>query len=305
MLESAVGVAKSPAAAQIGSLTWMLVALGAAVFLVFAVIFVRALMRDRQPEGADTGAKLIFWGGVAMPTVVITVVLGLTLGTMRNLSAEAEEGAIVVEVTGHQWWWDVYYPEYGIRIANEMHIPIDRQVDLRLTSADVIHSFWVPGLAGKLDLLPEKSNEMVLEASEPDVYRGVCAEFCGLQHANMAFYVVAVTEPEFEDWVDHATGMTDQPTTGLAARGMDVFFQAECHECHTIAGTSAHGRVGPDLTHVASRQSLAAGSLDNTPENLADWITNPQTLKPGVKMPDLELSRADIEALVAYLETLE
>jgi cytochrome c oxidase subunit 2 len=302
MLESAVGVADSPAAAQIGSLTWMLVALGAAVFLVFVVIFIRALTRDRNP---DTGARLIFWGGLAMPTVVITVVLGLTLATMRNLSAEAEEAAIVVEVTGHQWWWDVYYPEYDIRIANEMHIPTDRPVDLRLTSADVVHSFWVPGLGGKLDLLPERVNGMVLEASEPDVYRGVCAEFCGLQHAKMAFYVVAVTESEFEDWVDNATGVTEQPPRGLAARGMDVFFQAECHECHTIAGTSADGRVGPDLTHVASRQSLAAGSLDNTTENLASWVTNPQALKQGVKMPDLELSGADIEALVTYLETLE
>jgi cytochrome c oxidase subunit 2 len=303
MLESAVGGVGGPAAADIGSLTRTLVVLGAGVFVVFAVLFVRALT-SRRSESSDRGSPLIFWGGFVMPSVVVTVVLGFTLATMRNLSSEANAGAILVEVTGHQWWWDVYYPEYEIRLANEIHIPVDRQVDLRLTSADVVHSFWVPSLGGKIDLLPERVNRMVLEASEPDVYRGACAEFCGLQHAKMAFYVVAVPEADFEDWVEQSTAPPEQPT-GLAARGMEVFLDAGCQECHTISGTPARGRVGPDLTHIASRQSLAAGTVANTTDKLTDWVANPQSLKQGVKMPDLELAEADLEALVAYLETLE
>lgn len=304
MVENPVVAASGPAAADIRSLMWVLVVVGTAVFVVFAALYLRALS-GRGEADEDTGPRLIFWAGLVMPAVVVTVVLGFTLATMRNLPAQAEEGAIVVEVTGHQWWWDVYYPEHGIRSANEIHIPVDRQVQLRLTSADVVHSFWVPALGGKLDLLPERVNEMVLEASDPGVYRGACAEFCGLQHAKMAFHVVAVGESEFEAWVERSRRPAEQPSTDLASRGMEVFFDAGCQECHTIAGTAADGRDGPDLTHVASRQSIAAGSLDNDTENLARWVSSPQSLKQGVDMPDTELSETELEALVAFLETLE
>lgn len=304
MFENPVGGARGPAAADIGSLTWVLVALGGAVFVVFVVLFLRALVRDGE-SGRGHESALILWGGVIVPAVVVSVVLGVTLVTMRELPAQAGEGALVIEVTGHQWWWEVYYPEYDVRSANEIRIPVDREVALRLTSADVVHSFWVPALGGKLDLLPERVNEMVLEASEPDVYRGVCAEFCGLQHAKMAFHVIATSQAAHDDWVETARAGPVDPPTEIAARGRQVFFDRGCQECHTIEGTRASGTTGPDLTHVAGRHSIAAGSLDNTTENLAEWIISPQLLKPGVEMPDTELTDEDLEALVAYLETLE
>lgn len=304
MFEIPVGGARGPAAAGIESLTWVLVALGTAVFVVFAALFIRALTRDREAGGSHE-SRLILWGGVIVPAVVVSVVLAVTLVTMRNLPAEAEEDALVIEVTGHQWWWEVYYPEYDIRSANEIRIPVDRQVELRLTSADVVHSFWVPALGGKLDLLPERVNHMILEASVPDVYRGVCAEFCGLQHAKMAFHVVATDEAAHREWVDASRAVPPAPSTPAAARGLEVFVDSGCQDCHRIEGTEASGMVGPDLTHIASRHSIAAGSLENTTENLAEWVTNPQSLKPGVEMPDTELTDEDVAALVAYLETLE
>lgn len=304
MFEDAVAGVSGPAAAEIRSLTRVLVVLGTVVFAVFAVLFVRAMLR-RGDADDRAGSKLIFWGGVAMPSVVVAIVLGFTLVSMRNLVVEAGDDAVLIEVTGHQWWWEVHYLDHDIVTANEIHIPVDRPVILRLTSADVVHSFWVPALAGKLDLLPERVNEMVLEASEPDIYRGVCAEFCGLQHTKMAFHVVAMTEPEFLDWVERASLPAAQPTTEAAERGLEVFLDAECQDCHAIEGTPADGDAAPDLTHVASRQSLAAGTLDNTAQNLEVWITRPQELKEGVDMPDIELKADEIEALVAYLETLE
>ena len=306
MLELSVGASRGPAAADIGALTWVLVVLGGAVFVVFCALFVRALVRSREGGEERDESRLILWGGIIVPALVVTVVLAATLLTMRELPAEADEGALVVEVTGHQWWWEVYYPQYDIRSANQLNIPVDRQIELRLTSADVVHSFWVPALAGKMDLLPERVNELVLEASDPGVYRGACAEFCGLQHAKMAFHVVATTEDEHMAWVEAASSTPAAPADGTAAsRGQQIFFETGCQECHAIDGTEAGGREGPDLTHIASRRSLASGSLENTRENLEAWITNPQALKPGVGMPDLELSDEAVGALVAYLETLE
>lgn len=295
--------AGGPVAANLESLAWLLVALGGATFLVFAAFFVRALIRNGETNKRHE-FRLINWGGVILPTAIVSVVLGATLFTMSELPSEAEEGALVIEVTGHQWWWGVYYPQYDIRSANEIRIPVDRQVELHLTSADVVHSFWVPALGGKLDLLPERTNTMVLEASEPAVYRGVCAEFCGLQHAKMAFHVVATSESAHDEWVDGATADRLEPV-GHAARGLEVFLDEGCHQCHTIEGTRASGTTGPDLTHVASRQSIAAGSFENTAENLAEWITNPQLLKPGVDMPDADLTDEEIKALVAYLTSLK
>lgn len=295
--------AGGPIAADIASLAWFLVALGGVTFLVFVVFLVRALIRSGGEPNERHESRLVKWGGVVLPTVIVSVVLGVTLFTMSELPTKAEEGALVIEVTGHQWWWDVYYQQYDIRSANEIRIPIDRRVELHLTSADVVHSFWVPALGGKLDLLPERINTMVLEASEPGVYRGVCAEFCGLQHAKMAFHVVATSESEHDEWVDGATAGREEPAD-LAVRGLDVFLAENCHECHSIDGTRASGTGGPDLTHVASRQSIAAGSLDNTAENLAEWISNPQLLKPGVDMPNTDLTDEEVEALVAYLTSL-
>lgn len=295
--------ASGPAASEIGHLTVVLVVLGGAVLVVFLALFARALVRSGGPDEGH-GRRLILWGGVLVPAVVVSVVLGVTLSTMRKLPDTAGDDALVIEVTGHQWWWEVFYPQHDIRSANEIRVPVDQPVELRLTSADVVHSFWVPALGGKLDLLPERVNVLVLEASEPGVYRGVCAEFCGLQHANMAFHVVATSPAAHQEWVEVARDAPDPPT-GLAAQGLEVFLSRGCQECHSIEGTPASGRDGPDLTHIASRQSIAAGTLDNTTESLSEWITNPQRLKPGAEMPDIELSDEDVEALVAYLETLE
>lgn len=294
-----------PVAAEIAELWWILLCLGAGVFVLFMFVLIRGLLR-RESEGvSDRSGLFLVVGGVIMPTILVAVVFAVTLIAMRAIPSSATSDPIVVEVTGHQWWWEISYPDLGIRTANELHIPVGREIELRLTSADVVHSFWVPALAGKLDLLPDRVNTLILQADLPGNYTGMCAEFCGLQHANMAIEAVAERQDSFERWVAQQGSAAAEPVAEMAVEGAEVFLSAGCADCHTIRGTPASGDRGPDLTHLASRGTLGSGVLDNNPESLRDWISDPQAHKEGIAMEDVGLTPNDLDALVAYLGTLE
>ena len=281
------------------TLWWMMLTLGGAVFLLFLGLLLRGLARG--PAGRAGERNWLVGGGLLMPLVVVAVVLGFTLVAMARLANQPRENELIVEVVGHQWWWEVRYPDLGVVTANEIHLPAERPILLRLRSVDVIHSFWIPTLAGKMDLLPDKTNTMSFSASQPGTYRGVCAEFCGLQHAKMRLTALVTTQDDFDAWADQQA----QPATGGQSRGRDVFLSANCPDCHTVRGTPADGSNGPDLTHFASRTTLAAGTIPNSTEHLTAWVRNPHEFKEGVEMEAAELSEADLAELVAYLESLQ
>ena len=310
---------RGPVAETMADLWWLMLALGTAVFVLVAVLLWRGLRRPGTPDDEpsttdaperDTGAGLAPWlvgGGVVLPLVVIGVVLAATVVGMRATPTAADGDGLVIEVTGHQWWWEVHYPEAGVETANEIRIPVGEPVTFHLTSGDVIHSFWVPSLGGKLDAMPEDVNTLVLQADEAGEYGGDCAEFCGLQHARMGITVFAEPRADFDRWLADRAQPATQPTGQAAQRGQEVFRSADCARCHTIAGTTADGDEGPDLTHLASRQTLGAGVLENTPENLRAWISDPHEFKPGLDMPpfDDDLTDAQLADLVAYLQELQ
>lgn len=303
---------RGPVAEAIASLWWLMFGLGAATFALFAALLAGALFRRRRdvepapgeasPEGPGRWLTL---GGIALPLVVVVVIFAATIVAMRETPSAASPDALVVEVVGHQWWWEVRYPEEGVTTANVVHIPVGRPVAFRLTSADVIHSFWVPALGGKMDALPDGTNTLVLEADQVGDYRGACAEFCGLQHARMDLLVVAQPEAAFAAWVADQRAPAVEALGATAERGREVFGDAGCASCHTVQGGVSEGSDGPDLTHLASRPTIGAGAAANSPMALADWIRDPHTVKEGVKMPATELDEADAAALLAYLEGLE
>ena len=208
-------------------------------------------------------------------------------------------------MTGHDWWWEVRYPDQGIVSANEIHVPVGRPVRLRLTSADVIHSFWVPQLTVKTDLIPGQTNTTWIQASNPGTYRGQCAEYCGLQHAKMAILVIADPPDAFARWLANERQPATAAADPLAARGRLALERNSCAACHTVRGTTASGTLGPDLTHFGGRRTIGADTLPNTPGNLGGWIVNSQTVKPGNKMPPQPLTPQELQALLAYLESLK
>jgi cytochrome c oxidase subunit 2 len=214
-----------------------------------------------------------------------------------------------IDVVGHQWWWEVKYPDpdshNDVAAANEIHVPVGRPVLIKMTSQDVIHSFWAPNLAGKKDLVPGHETITWFRADSAGVYRGQCAEFCGHQHAKMAFYIVAEPRLQFESWLQKQRNEAEQPSDSLRLAGERVFLSGPCAMCHTVAGTGAGGNIGPDLTHLASRRTIAAGTLPNNTGNLAGWILDPQGIKPGAKMPPTRLEPEQLQALLAYLEGLK
>ncbi|MGH9032115.1 MAG: cytochrome c oxidase subunit II, partial [Acidimicrobiia bacterium] len=252
-----------PVAEEIVGLWWFLLVLGIIVFVAFAVALAVALRRGRAGKegGEPTSRSLRRWvigGGAVLPAVVLVVVLVFTVASMRALPADAPTHALRVEVVGHRWWYEIRYPDHGVVTANELHLPVDRPIELALTSDDVIHSFWVPALGGKLDMLPDRTNTLVLQADEIGEHRTSCAEFCGLQHARMRLLTVVETDDDFDAWVDANRTSAQEPGDAAAARGQDVYFDAGCASCHTVRGTQSVGTEGPDLTHLASRQTLGA-----------------------------------------------
>lgn len=295
-----------PVSARQSMLLWLMIGAGSAVYLlVVGIIFRILLQRDTGGDALSPrhAAFMIGGGGIALPLVVITILFGLTLGTLSTLAVSNSGANLTVEVTGLRWWWDVRYPDHDVVTANEIHIPAGQPVEFILKSDNVIHSFWVPELGGKMDLIPGRTNRIWLQADAPGTYRGQCAEYCGIAHAQMAFYVVAHEPQEFDAWLAHQREPAPEPADELIAQGRDVF--ARCAACHTVRGTDAAGVTGPDLTHFASRLTIAAGTVPNTPGYLAGWIVDPQGIKHGSLMPPQDVTGEELHALLAYLGSLE
>jgi cytochrome c oxidase subunit 2 len=263
---------------------------------------------QQESRSERTKRRVVTWATVA--TVVALVgLLVASVATSRAMASLPSANPVRVQVVAHKWWWEFRYPVSGpatrFSTAYELHIPVGRPVELELIAPDVIHSFWVPALSGKRDAIPGRDTKLLLRADRAGVYEGQCAEFCGTAHAHMRFLVVAESPAQFEAWKEHQLGSPPPPTDPLRSRGLTVFMNSRCAACHSIGGTEAFGRVGPDLTHVASRKRLAMGTLHNDASHLANWVIDPQSAKPGVQMPSTPLPAEDLRALRAYLGGLE
>jgi cytochrome c oxidase subunit II len=296
-------------AREINTLWWAMLVGAMIVFGAVVALLVIAFVRRRRPEGPsheDRGPYMVIvGGGLAAPIVVLAILFGFVIHVMPATSAPPGPTRLTVDVIGHQWFWEVRYHGTSAVTANEIHIPAHTAVDVRVTTDDVIHSFWVPRLNRKIDMIPGQVNQIELDAPDPGVYRGQCSEFCGVGHAQMAFYVVVQPPAQFRTWLQSQGRPAAPPSGSQAALGQRAFMTAGCQNCHMIRGTSAAGRVGPDLTHVGSRRTLAALTIPNTPRSLFDWITNPQRVKPGARMPGFaSLPASERHALVTYLEGL-
>lgn len=309
---------ESPGATAINDLSLILLAIAAVVLVGVEAILLLAVVkfRNRPEESAvqTYGNVRLETGWTVATSLVILVVLVLTVKTMVEAtsiqtivlpSASAFPGdTLNVRVVGHQWWWSFEYPQGNVVTANEMHIPTDRPIKVQLESADVIHSFWVPRLAGKTDVIPGQINFGTFLATTQGVYAGECAEFCGIEHAHMGFRVIAEPISDFSEWMKQQLSPAAEPATAAQRQGREEF-QRNCAGCHTVNGTEASGKAGPNLTHFASRQALGANLMENNPANLARWIQNPQASKPGNLMPNLGMSPAMVEQVVSYVSILK
>lgn len=293
---------------------WTMVVL-AIVIAVLAYVVIRFRERPGVKAKQIYGHTGLEMGWTLGPAIIVAFIAVPTVRAIFATQAQASEDALVVEVTGHQWWWEFEYPEYGVVTAGDLVLPVGREVTLRLRSADVIHSFWIPRFGGKKDANPGAAahaeegrppavNRLTFTVEEPGVYPGVCAEYCGLSHAIMRMYGVAVDETEFNAWVQDMREPSEPAAGTLEERGREVFLTRGCTACHTIEGTPAVGVIGPNLTLFGRRNSIAAGLLDNTPENLREWISDPPAVKPGALMPSLGLNDDELEAVAAYLLSL-
>jgi cytochrome c oxidase subunit 2 len=247
----------------------------------------------------------IVLGGVIIPFLILLFFAGVTVNATAHLRRTAPSNAVQILVHGQRWWWQVQYPALGLDTANEIHVPVGQPIHITLQSDNVIHSFWVPQLAGKEDLIPGQTNEITFTVNRVGRYRGACAEYCGVEHARMGFYVVAQTASDFTTWVAQQQQLSTMPTSDQTASGERVFLREACAGCHMIKGTGANGTIGPDLTNVGGRLTLGAGVLPNTPDNMRRWISDPQGVKPGNLMPPIALDHGDLDAVVAYLESLK
>src|SRR5438874_6882951 len=282
-------------------ITWATALIGLIVFLVLGYILVRFRARPRAPLPAQVrGNTLLELSWTIVPALVLLVIAIPTIQIIfRTQTQGAPAGGLRVTVRGWQWWWEFQYPDLGVTTANELHLPLGRTVVLPLEGPDVIHSFWVPHLGGKRDVVPGRNNRVVLTPDTPGVHWGQCAEFCGTSHANMGMRVIVQPAAEFDAWVARQRAAPAEPS-GLAAEGKTIFAKSACVGCHTIEGVSA-GMLGPNLTHFGGRTMLAAGMWPNTPANVAAWVREPQRLKPGAKMPELGLTDEQANAVAAYL----
>jgi cytochrome c oxidase subunit 2 len=304
----------STPALAIRDLSWLLFAVTGAILAVVAGVLVYAVVRFRHRRGDDAAEPAQVYGSnpielawTVAPLLIVLVLFLVTARTVFTLERHPPADALRVAVIGHQWWWEFRYPVQGVVTANELHVPVSdparpRPVFLTLESEDVVHSFWIPQLAGKTDVIPNRTNTMWIEPLKTGTFLGQCAEFCGTQHANMLLRVVVEPPPAFEAWLDAQR----QPAADVASAraGRAVFESNPCASCHTVQGTSARGTVGPDLTHLMSRETLGAGAVPNDGQHLLAWVRNPGDLKPGVRMPAMRLDHASLTSLVAWLETL-
>ncbi|MCM2374876.1 cytochrome c oxidase subunit II [Aporhodopirellula aestuarii] len=290
-------------ARQVAELFYAMTIGGAVIWLIVIGLAVYAIFQPTRHNAIKT-RLLVIGGGAVFPTIVLTGLLSYGLAMLPDLQRPAPEGSQVIEVAGVRWWWRVTYRlPTGDRIetANEIHLPVNEAVEFKLTSEDVIHTFWIPSIGGKVDMIPGRENRLKLFPTKVGHYRGVCAEFCGAAHAQMSFDVIVETREEFDKWLSQL----QTPAAGQSHRGHAVFAGRGCGACHSIRGTSSDGVVGPDLTHVGSRRSIGAAILPNEPANLKHWIRNTCEVKPGVEMPSFEaISSDELDALVDYLGSL-
>src|SRR5499427_5629360 len=288
----------------------------AAIFVTVIVLLIYAIVRFRRRPGGDAseppqiyGSNQIELAWTVLPILIVVVLILVTARTVADVQNYPQPpDALKVTAVGRQWWWEFHYPDLGIVTANELHVPVSksdrRQItSLTLEAADVIHSFWVPQLAGKTDLIPNRVNRMWIEPKQAGTYLGNCAEYCGTQHAKMRLRVIAHPPEEFASWVESQRRPAAEDPQASAGRA--IFFSTSCVNCHAIEGTSAKGTFGPDLTHLMSRETLGSGAAPNTPEKLRAWVRDPQTIKEGCLMPDMQLSDQELDQIVAYLLTLK
>jgi cytochrome c oxidase subunit II len=307
---------QGPQARHLADLIWSFTAVVTVVWVLTMLALVLALRR-RRPADADPLATnpvterrmtAVVTTAVALTAITVLVLTGVSYATQKRLFSAKAEG-LTIRVTGHQWWWEVTYedPEAykSFTTANEIHIPVGEPVTVKLNSSDVIHSFWVPALFGKQDLITGRENEIQFTADREGVYRGQCAEFCGWQHAHMGMLVVAKPRGDFDRWREAQIKAAEPPSDPERQKGQAVFLASPCVMCHQVRGTKAGGRVAPDLTHIGSRQYLAAGTLPMSRGNLAAWIVDPQGIKPGVHMPLIKLQPEEVDPLASYLEGLK
>lgn len=297
---------------RIATLWWVMFAVAAVGFSIVVLLLFLGWVRrnrDRLPFGGGESAAvgMVVALGIAVPIVLlVSLFVYSDLFVLKSVAAPRRGSTqLTVKVIGRQWFWEVRYPGTKAVTANEIHIPVGTRVNLVGKTDDVIHSFWVPELNRKVDLVPGQTTRILLEADQPGTYRGQCAEYCGLQHAHMAMYVIAQPAAQFRTWLAHETKPA-RPQRGSPSPGF-LAFNAEnaCSGCHTVRGTNAHGDVGPDLTHVASRLTLAAGTIPNRPPDLFEWIRDPQHVKPGARMPNLDLSDTQFRQIATYVEGLK
>lgn len=296
-------------------LTWGVTLISVAVIVIISLLLVGAIWRRpgiaavpgmRLEVGPDSGGLRWLWIGVGVSSLVLLFSVVWTVAVIAEIANPPAKPSVVVEVTGRQWWWQVRYlnddPSRIFTTANEIHIPVGKPVLFRLLGGDVIHSFWIPALAGKTDLVPGQLNETWLEARKPGTYHGQCTEYCGIEHAKMAFVVIADRPVDFARWQAHQLQSASAPS-GNAAMG-EAAFNTHCGSCHAVRGTDAAGVLGPDLSHLMQRKTIGAGILPNDPADLAKWISDPQGIKPGNLMQKPELSDAELADIDAYLGTL-
>lgn len=297
------------------TLGWGLAAISLIVFVVVTICLLAGILHRRPlaHEHAlavprDGGGMSWLYVGVGITAVVLAGCAIWTMLTLRAIAMPRAADQMTLHVTGTQWWWRVQYqdsdPARNFATANEFHIPVGQPVKVELASDDVIHSFWIPQLAGKIDMIPGQTNELWIQAAQPGTYRGQCGEFCGAQHAHMAMVVVADPPQDFARWRDQQLRPAATAVAGSPGDNGEKLFVSRCGACHTVRGTEAGGLLGPDLTHVMSRSTVAAGALPNTPGNLAAWIANPQAIKPGTRMPSPSITPAELQQVVGYLQTL-
>jgi len=310
----------SPQNRSINTLFWAMVVVGGTIWIGVSLVAIWAAIRRRPEWGEESsvppeisrdarGRLTRIVAGATAATVLILLVFLIYDFTVGRALAAHPDRALTIEIIGRQWWWEVRYndpdPSKIVVDANELHLPAGETVQVKLTSRDVIHSLWIPNVAGKRDLIPGYTSSIYLSPDRPGVYRAQCAEFCGHEHAKMALPVVVHPREQFFAWLEQSRTPAVEPTDTLARRGKRLFLLSNCSKCHAITGVEAFGTVGPNLTHVASRRTIAAGTLPNERANLARWIVDPQKIKPAVRMPPNPLAGSDLEALLAYLETLK
>lgn len=308
-------------AGRLENLWWLFFWVCAAVYVIVMAVLLAALFR-RKAGSSETPPEItpdeqrekrignIIKGAVAVTVLILFTFMIVSFRTGRAINSLASAPQpLQIKVTGHQWWWEIEYqdtvPSNNVTTANELHLPTGRPIKLILQSNDVIHSFWLPNLHGKKDLVPNYPTTFYFQADKPGSYWGQCAEYCGYQHAKMRFTVTAESPEDFDKWLKAQQQPAAQPVTELQKRGQNIFLTSSCTQCHTIQGTIAAARVGPNLTHIAARSYIAAGSLENKRENLERWVTDPQHFKPGIRMPMNNYTPEDLQALVEYLESLK